>query len=905
MDSFISRFKNKIIISSILLVAFCLVTLTSIVAQGDSSLENIDSQQILYASNITFNKESYTPGENVTGTFDLSNTSNYVVSGVTYSVELVQIFEETYEYTDENSVSENLGVDQITDSFAISDLSGAINVNPGNETVQFSYQLPQSIPEGRIGLLIKMHTSSGFEAGYEFEEINITGPRVYYVHTNGQVLVSATQDSEKEIFQLFEGPRVDSDEFASIYVYINNEKNESFSLIPRLKIFSGNSTNATEVFSKTFETVTIPSGETEISYPLDLSFEPGVYTGVVEYFDAQGNSKSLPLEFRYIIDNNSLRAKISEVLYNSTNLVDEDLLVSVSYTEPPINFRKNADGTYKDKRVEYYLELNKNFDINEFVNGTSEEFNGVEPTYLSEGMSAEVRVINMKNNSLLATNKIDFIGSSEVAVGLGKIIDADQIFVEVDLLQNGEVVDSYSEIVAVETYQYKNIFDKLWHQYTSYILSALFLIVLIIIIVLVRRSNIDKNVGVASVAAIVMVASSIIIAQSAEAQRTTGFKTENAYLTSININSPKPPSVEIYEPGETINFNASFQFAYCTNDGYNLNARLSGPVKNSNDSFGGMGGWFKPNVGSKVGNLWNAKHIRYNASINKAMKAPRTPGTYKFKYDIVVVSGDWGKYESGVVRFKVSTDVCKNLPRVQEKVPAGMIAGRNSSGEPICLKPEVQTAAGLQCSASKNRLDVGESVTYTSRTVSGTPANFNWYKGRDTSASNLVKTENNKTVSTYTTSFNAPGIYHTTAVAFANGKSESCVVVVSVGDEYEDVPLEDETLEEYMQTEEYLYYTDPETGEKYELDRNAALGKINFDLEGGLTNNTCKANWSAENVLKCSLYRNNTKVKDLEFSGSEDLTPGTYQIRCIQAVDGAEIRSEMRTCTQNPDFREQ
>jgi hypothetical protein len=75
-------------------------------------------------------------------------------------------------------------------------------------------------------------------------------------------------------------------------------------------------------------------------------------------------------------------------------------------------------------------------------------------------------------------------------------------------------------------------------------------------------------------------------------------------------------------------------------------------------------------------------------------------------------------------------------------------------------------------------------------------------------------------------------------------------------------------------------------------------------MENLLTNNTCKASWSAIHVLKCSMYRNNIKVKDIEFTDNEDLSPGTYQIKCIQAQDGREIVSEIRTCRLNPDLRE-
>jgi hypothetical protein len=56
--------------------------------------------------------------------------------------------------------------------------------------------------------------------------------------------------------------------------------------------------------------------------------------------------------------------------------------------------------------------------------------------------------------------------------------------------------------------------------------------------------------------------------------------------------------------------------------------------------------------------------------------------------------------------------------------------------------------------------------------------------------------------------------------------------------------------------------------------------------------------------LKCSLFKNNVKVKDIEFTGDENFDPGTYQIRCIQANDGKQIVSDVKTCRLNPDIRD-
>ncbi|MEY2701528.1 MAG: hypothetical protein RLY43_148, partial [Bacteroidota bacterium] len=144
-----------------------------------------------------------------------------------------------------------------------------------------------------------------------------------------------------------------------------------------------------------------------------------------------------------------------------------------------------------------------------------------------------------------------------------------------------------------------------------------------------------------------------------------------------------------------------------------------------------------------------------------------------------------------------------------------------------------------------------------------------------------------------------PGVYYATAQAEISGITETCKVAVGVGEQYWNEPLDEMAEEEFIDE----YYTD-EDGNKYLLDPNSPPGKITFNMEKTLTNTTCVADWNAEYVLKCGMYRNNVKVKDIGFNESENLAPGSYQIKCIQKRDGKEISSEIRTCRLNPDTRE-
>jgi hypothetical protein len=891
---------KKILYSLVLLLIF----VPFVFAQQNQTTESIigeEKSNALFVSGIDIFSNQISTGSAIEGTFDITNARDYVISGARYRVELVQIFEDTIEYDYGDGLSvETMTFDHPTHAVHHTAISNPISVSSGTTKIPFSYQIPEVVPEGRVAVLIQLYESGDLMGDSDFVEINLSGRRVPHV------LVTANVEVDGEDLNPLEGPTVDSSDQVKLNVLITNNSPQTLNLRSEIKVFEGNSTNGRLVHTSNPTNISVSGGDTEISYPVYLNLDPGVYTGLLSYFDESNNLRAIPLEFRYIID--GIKPKIGNVAYNTTSLIDQNLFVSVSYLDTPLSFRKNNDGTYRDSRVRKYIEINGAFDENnpdEFFNN----FQNISSNLYLENMTAVVRVKDSIRGNLLSSKNISFSNSTEQTVDMGRILGTDQVLVEIELYQDGELIDTYSEDVLVETYQYKNIFDKIWNQYQNIILAILGFILLIIIFALIKKSKINKNIAISCLMSIIIIGSSFFLTENVNAflnlrpHNDLYRKHDDNFVTSVVVTSPKPPSAQIYEPGQNIRFTADFNFMYCTNSGFKVKARMSRPVL-VGASHANMGAWSNIKGGRNVGTTYSPKHFRNSTSLNFPLSAPNQPGVYHFRYDIVATSGEWGDIDSGVVRFRVARDVCKNLPGVQERVPRGYVAARNANGQPICrLVPPVN--ASLNCSASKNRLNLNEVVTYTARTVSGANANFRWYKTSNVIPANLVKTQNNVNMSTYSASYSTPGIYHTTAVAVVGGRSEQCRIVVSVGDEFRDFDLED--VDEDTVTDDVddsdLFYTDDD-GNKYPLDPNAPAGRIIFNMQNTLTNNTCTSDWRAENVLKCALYRNNIKVKDLEFAGNENLTPGTYQIKCIQAQDGREISSETRTCRLNPDLRE-
>lgn len=854
----------------------------------------------VHVSSILMNGETFTTGRDINGTFNISNVSERVVSGVTYRMELVEILKETNGYDYGNGVSpiSDLSVDVPSETLSYSTLSDPISVPPGSKTMNFNYKIPDKVPEGRIGFLVQLYVND-VRSKYDFIEIDIRGKRVSTVLAYGNVSVKSPDKEEAEIFTALEGPNIEKNETANLEVLIRSDLVESLNLVPELKIFSGSDSNGKLVYSKKFDVISVPTGEKLLSYPLKLDMEPGVYTGILDYLDNTGTSRSTPVEIRYIIDGS--KPKLGEVSYNTTDLVGNTFLVSVSYLVPSLNFRTNEDGSFKDSRVKDFVELNTDLDFNNLPED-SEKISINEPNYFLEKMSTVVRIKDFQTSSILKEETSNFDGSAEVVVDLGGLKGADKIIVEVDLYQDGKILDSHTDIVDVKTTDYKNGFDKIWDQYRKFIAIFLLLIAIGLTLMLFKSGRADKNTTIASVVAIVLIGTSLMSVGNAQAKG--GMRIESSYLSNFSVNSPQPPAVRIYTPGEVFTFSLDFDFGYCTNSGYSLNGRMNQPYLAGTGQTA-MGGWSGLSQGASLGRLWgdaSNKHFKYKSAINWPIQAPYTPGTYVFQYEVATRSGDWGDSEYGTVVFQVGSDQCKNasFPGVQATVPAGYWQFTDVNGLLVCSS---RPPSALKCSASKNRLLTGESVTYTSTRIDGLKADHTWFKGGSTNVPS-VKKDTNVVQSSYTNSYSEPGMYLTTvATTDTYGKESVCRIGVTVGSDFDNISLFLGSVEEDFLEEEKKYYTD-EDGKRYRLDPSAGEGKIEFDMDGGFTNKTCKIKWNATNVLKCGLYKNNILSKKLEFSGEEEVEPGTYRIKCRQSRDGAEVVSEEKTCRSNPDFRE-
>jgi len=378
----------------------------------------------------------------------------------------------------------------------------------------------------------------------------------------------------------------------------------------------------------------------------------------------------------------------------------------------------------------------------------------------------------------------------------------------------------------------------------------------------------------------------------------------DVHLGTQNLINPKPPSVRKYDAGSPVELRVNFSFHYCANSWANAQGRMSRPVPYGT-AHAGYGGWSQGSHVStrNTGHSNDQYRTFYNSQYSQVFAAPTRSGKYWFRYQVGVSNGqNTDRYFEGVAVFEIlPADLCTNLNGTHETVPRGYFQTISTNGKPICLE---SSSRNIICSASKNPVVPNEHVTFSARTSSGSAANFSWYNGPTTQGS-VVKQDDNVTTSQFSRSFAQEGIHFVSTLVESNGTFDRCFVGVTVRDpnnDAADIAIYIDGGRVGADDASRIFITDD--GEIFILNPNAAAADIQFAFQRGITNDTCVAEWNAQNVLRCDLYRNGALLRPIEKTGTADLTPGSYQIKCLQERDGSEVSSDIAICRQNPDLRE-
>ncbi len=457
----------------VLVVLGLLVFGSAVYAQSDE--DSIRSNEIVtevFVDNVVLTDKAQA-GATLSGSFKLYNVGSTVLSNVRYRVELVQLIGSEVDAVP----SEALHVSPMSDSFAL---------NPGEQTVSFTYTLPPALPSGDLGLMVQIYEQDMTPIAYEFARLQVAGPTVSYLSHSSILVIN-----DEEGYDLLEGPVVEKGDVVDIDVELYSELTNAVAFKPMLRIFSGTYEQPDAVYEQTFgEVVVTPEEFFAGQYILPVAnLDPGVYTAVLRFESTNQQAVVPVIEARFIVD--GLLPKIQSVRYENTNLIVTDgaFAVQVTYADVPVNLRRNPDGSFRDAGTAALFATSSAGSV------TGDAIDALLPS----GMSARVQIADALTGGVIDVQHIDFdTRSPQLTVTFADVSGVSELAVTVELSQYGEVIDSFTETVSVVSAEKQNFFLDVWYKYPMYVISGIILLLLIIIIVAVvvraRRGNVTQPV---------------------------------------------------------------------------------------------------------------------------------------------------------------------------------------------------------------------------------------------------------------------------------------------------------------------------------------------------------------------------------------------------------------------------
>jgi len=279
---------------------------------------------------------------------------------------------------------------------------------------------------------------------------------------------------------------------------------------------------------------------------------------------------------------------------------------------------------------------------------------------------------------------------------------------------------------------------------------------------------------------------------------------------------------------------------------------------------------------------------------NKRFSVPLAVGdacdvhTFNLRF-VNCVAGECGFREKQITLDLGPCDQCPNIGGNQREVPAGY---RLDAATNQCLLTD---DFQVLCSASPNPIVPGGQTTFTASAFNAEgDVNFNWYSGKNGTGTE-IDGESTATRSRIRKTFDTQGMYQVSV----RGEDESgatftrnCGVMVRNpdADPNELVDTDGDGI--------------PDTSVNDLLNSSVPEPELSLEIDKVLTNDTCTITWTGQYVSQCYLVNSTGGSASVTTSGTGDVEPGTYWLRCLAQRDGSVVESESVTCRLNPGIRE-
>ncbi len=343
----------------------------------------IIQQPEVYVIDLKLDKNTYTAGETVKGSFSLQDHQG-AVPDLYYSISLVGKYR--------GSLSSVTYDTKFVGPFFIG--------NEEEKSFDFSYTLPSSVVGNGLGIQIGAFYGQGTPLGWNDAHITITGEARVFVDVSKAKLI--VEDITP--FDLLVGPMVKKNIHFKADLF--SPSSTSLPITPRLTVYRRSLTGP-KLLSKDEPIYTLESKKAQ-TFDLELpifDMAPGVYIGTLQFLDGEAAPIAPMQTFRYIISGDIV------TLYSLTSdkqtlKTGDDFTLTLSYSAAPYDISTGdivkIEGTTLSLTVfnekdEIIAAYSTPIDFN---SGTQKDFS-LKATGSSQALRTEVKV--MKGDKVLAT----------------------------------------------------------------------------------------------------------------------------------------------------------------------------------------------------------------------------------------------------------------------------------------------------------------------------------------------------------------------------------------------------------------------------------------------------------------------------------------------------------------------
>ncbi|MBA3550876.1 hypothetical protein H0W32_01560, partial [Patescibacteria group bacterium] len=198
-----------------------------------------------------------------------------------------------------------------------------------NKLVEFSYPLPMTFSGKNLGIHVRAVSGSGEPLAWADTRVAVTGGLSVVNTSNVQLSVDG------KVFRTSVGPMVYKDKKATIDVTLTNPSTSNLELTPHISLFD-RSISGRSIKSYNEPTVSLAAGsKVTVSYDLPQNEnKAGVYVGELTFVDSTNIVRAIPINFRYIIAGDIVT--ITSLTSQKTSVQKDELInLTLNYTGTP------------------------------------------------------------------------------------------------------------------------------------------------------------------------------------------------------------------------------------------------------------------------------------------------------------------------------------------------------------------------------------------------------------------------------------------------------------------------------------------------------------------------------------------------------------------------------------------